>query len=108
MSYIHKTLANGRWNKLTLFEQIANIGSDVERTIKWRDKNEGYSRRAFERALELLDLTIGDKKNLERLKELTRLRETLADYFVFDNDYKSSDISWHKYFFAFNFAARRS
>ena len=108
MSYIHKTLADGRWNKLTFYEQMANVGSEVERTIKWREKNEGYSERAFERALELLDLTIDDRKNLDRLKELTRLREALADHFVFDNSYESSDKSWHKYFFAFNFAARLS
>ena len=108
MSYIHKTLADGRWNKLTFYEQMANVGSEVERTIKWREKNEGYSERAFERALELLDLTIDDRKNLDRLKELTRLREALADYFVFDNSYESSDKSWHKYFFAFNFAVRLS
>jgi len=108
MSYIHKTLADGRWNKLTFYEQMANVGSEVERTIKWREKNEGYSERAFERALELLDLTIDDRKNLDRLKELTRLREALADHFVFDNSYESSDKSWHKYFFAFNFAVRLS
>ena len=108
MSYIHKTLANGRWNKLKFYEQMANIGSEIERTIKWRHKNEGYSERAFERALELLDLTIDDRKNLDRLKELTRLREALADHFVFDNSYESSDKSWHKYFFAFNFAVRLS
>ena len=38
-----------------------------------------YARRAFERALELLDLTIADVKHRSRLRELTRLREVLAD-----------------------------
>jgi len=61
---------------------------------------------AFERALELLDLTISDSKNIKRLKELLRLRETLADYFAFENEYKSTDKSWQNYFYAFNFAAR--
>ena len=58
---------------------------------------------AFFRALELLDLTIANKKNKERLKELVRLREVLADYFVFDNTYQSSDKQWEKYFYAFNY-----
>ena len=60
---------------------------------------------AFERALELLDLTIEDKKNRLRLKELLRLREVLADYFQFDNIYNSTDKKWQSYFYAFNYAA---
>lgn len=103
----HKQLADGRWNELSFFEQMANIGSEVERTIKWKNKNNAeYSRLAFERALELLDLTVADKKNKKRLKEIMRLRETLADYFAFDNIYKATDKSWQNYFYSFNFAAR--
>ena len=39
------------------------------------------------------------------LRELTRLREALADYFWFDNDSGSSDESWQRYFHAFTHAA---
>ena len=88
MNIQHKELAAGRWHKLTLAEQLANVGSEVER------------------ALELLDLTVSINKNFARLKELLRLREALADYFAFDNVYRSTDGSWRKYFFAFNYAAR--
>lgn len=103
----HKEMASGRWFKMTFFEQMANIGSEVERTISWKEKNNPeYSKMAFERALELLDLTINDKRNIKRLKELLRVRETLADYFEFDNEYKSSDKLWRGYFFPFNWAAR--
>jgi hypothetical protein len=106
MKYEHKNLAEGRWNSLSFFEQMANIGSEVERATKWMEKgNIEYSRMAFDRSLELLDLTIVDKKNINRLKELTRLRETLADYFVFENIYKSSSKSFQNYFYAFNYAA---
>ena len=71
MNYQHQQLAAGRWKELSFFEQMANIGSEVERTIQWKKKNnEDYSRRAFERTLELLDLTIADPKNKKRLKEL--------------------------------------
>lgn len=107
MNYQHKQLAAGRWNTLSFFEQMANIGSEIERTITWVNKeNTEYSRLAFERALELLDLTINASTNKFRLKELTRLRETLADYFVFDNSYSSTEQSWHNYFYAFTYAAR--
>lgn len=107
MEYQHKNLAGGRWNELSFFEQMANVGSEVERAIKWKKKNNNeYSQMAFERALELLDLTIADKKNRKRLKELSRTRETLADYFAFENIYHSTDKSWQNYFYAFNYAAR--
>ena len=108
MNVQHKDLAAGRWNSLSFFEQMANVGSEVERAIKWREKrNAQYSQMAFERALELLDFTVADKKNKKRLKELLRLREVLADYFVFENVYRSSDKSFQNYFYAFNFAARK-
>lgn len=98
-----------RWQKLSFFEQMANIGSEVQRAINWREKNPEYSKLAFERTLELIDLTITDKKNhvRGRLKELLRTRELLVDYFCCDNIYKTNDKIWQNYFFAFNYAARR-
>ena len=106
MSYQHKELAMGRWAALSFFEQMANVGSEVERAIKWRGKNQAYSQAAFERALELLDLTVDDGKNQRRLKELLRTREVLVDYFKYDNIYGSTDKKWQNYFLAFNYAAR--
>lgn len=107
MNYQHKQLAQGNWFKLLLIEQLANVGSEVERTIKWRQKgNSDYSNKAFIRALELLNLTIADKKNKFRLKELARLYEVLVDYFAGNNQYLSSDELWQKYFYAFNYMAR--
>lgn len=101
----HRELAAGRWQQLSLVEQMANIGSEVHRMISWRERNEERSRLAFERALELLDLTKADPKNRGRLKEICRVREVLVDY-RFDNQYSSTDEQWEKYFYAFNYAAR--
>ena len=107
MSFQHRELASGRWQKLGFFDQMANIGSEVERAINWRNKDHNlHSRKAAERALELLFLTIDDLKNRNRLKELTRLYEVLVDYFFGQNQYSSSDLLWRKYFYAFNYAAR--
>ena len=102
----HKDLASGRWQKFSLLEQMANIGAEVGRAINWKNRNEENSKMAFERGLELLDLTIIDPKNKKRLKELLRVRETLADYFYFDNIYGSSDEKWNNYFYAFNYAVK--
>jgi len=105
--YQHKELAAGRWSTLSFMEQMANIGSEVERAISWKNKNNSeYSKMAINRGLELLELTKSDARNVKRLKELARLYEVLVDYFYFDNNYSSSDELWHKYFYAFNYAAR--
>ncbi len=86
----HRELAAGRWNHLSFFEQMANVGAEVGRAINWKIKNRpDFSTRAFERAIELLDLTIRDEKNLKHAGELFRVREPLADHFAFDNDYQS-------------------
>lgn len=107
MTYQHRTLALGRWFSLSLSSQMANIGSEVERTINWKNKgNDIYSQQALYRALELLAITIDDKKNRKRLKELTRLREALLDYFIGKNQFFSSDKLWRQYFLSFNYAAR--
>lgn len=101
----HHQLAKGKWQKLSFFEQMANIGSEVFRMLKWRNRDKRNYESAFERALELLDLTIADPKNRERLKEIARVREILVDTY-FDNQYHSTEKQWNNYFYAFNYAAR--
>jgi hypothetical protein len=108
MMKIHKTLTPERWFQFSLMEQLANVGTDVERAMQWKKAgNLDYSQKAFERALELLYYTIADPKNVKRgaLRELCRMREVLIDYFVGDNEYGSSDELWSSYFYAFNYAA---
>jgi hypothetical protein len=103
---VHKELAAGKWFLLSLVEQLANVGMEIERTISWRQQgNHEYSTQSFERALELLYLTIKDNKNKGRRKELVRARELLADHFYFNNEYQSSEQSWQEYFYLFNYAA---
>lgn len=102
----HQDLTQERWNKFNIFEQMANIGSEVFRTISWRKKDERLSEAALLRALELMDLTIDDKKNRDRLKEICRMREVLIDYFYGQNQYHSTDKFFQNYFYAFNYAAR--
>ena len=109
MNNIFHTGLEERWNQFTLVEQMANVGAEMGRTIKWKTKgNLEMSRNAFYRGLELLDLTVNDKKNKTSLKEILRVREALVDFFMGENIYKSSDILWEKYFFYFNLAARKN
>lgn len=84
MTYQHEELAAGRWARMPLVEQLANIGSEVERALNWKAKsNPDYSLRAAERALEL------------------------SDYFYGTNQHGSTDASLRKYFAPFTHAARR-
>ena len=109
MNYQHQDLAAGRWSQLSFLEQMANIGSEVERALNWQAKNnEVYCRKASERALELIDLTLQSVKNFARLKELTRIREALVDYFEGTNEYGSTRELWQKYFACFTYAARKN
>ncbi|PIQ85933.1 MAG: hypothetical protein COV74_07125 [Candidatus Omnitrophica bacterium CG11_big_fil_rev_8_21_14_0_20_45_26] len=100
--------AAGRWQQLTLAEQMANIGSEVERALNWREKkNMPFSQRAFERALELIDLTLADKRHRRRFNEITRMRESMVDFFYGENELQSTAAGWQKYFLQFAHAARR-
>lgn len=109
MNYRHKNLACGRWKEIPFVEQMANIGSEVERALNWRAKNNViYSQEALERSLELIDLTLESAKAFPRLKELCRVRELLLDYFLGINEYGSSDAAFKRYFLHFAFAARKN
>ncbi|MDD5422888.1 MAG: hypothetical protein WC592_08550 [Candidatus Omnitrophota bacterium] len=108
MTVMHKELAAGRWAKMPLCEQMANVGSEVDRALNWRSKgNADHSRNAFERALELMDLTIESASSFARLKELTRVREAMVDYFMGQNIFGSTDELWRSYFMYFAYVARK-
>jgi hypothetical protein len=108
MTVEHSRLAGGRWAVMSLSEQMANIGGEVERALNWRSKNNPeYAQKAFERALELMDLSLGAGGEFSRLRELARLREAWVDYFFGSNEYGSNENLWRAYFNPFVFAARK-
>lgn len=112
MGYQHKELASGRWHQFSLAEQLANIGSEVHRAINWhRKKDEKYFRNAFERALELFDLTLEDQRWKGRRKELARSREAFCTLLLDGENIPNLDFeldSLDRYFTQFAFAARLS
>ncbi len=106
MAPVHEQLAAGRWHSLSLMEQLGNVGSDVARAAWWYGKDQQRCQQAFERALELLDLTIADDRWKGRKKELTRARELLCDAMFGGHTYGSDLSSLDRYFFHFAMAAR--
>ena len=109
MVIIHKNLASGRWQTLSLCEQFANIGSEVSRTIYWQEagKTENMEKSAL-RVLELIDLTIADKRWKGRLFEVLRLREIFCDRFFGKNIYNTTSRKIKEYFLFFALAARKN
>ena len=106
MTIQHKNLAAGGWQKLSLAEQLGDIGSETSRALNWQDKDQKSYENAIYRALELLDLTISDSRWKNRLKEIVRVRELLCDAVLGGKEYKTSLKDLDRYFFHFAFAAR--
>ena len=107
-AYHHKELAAGRWRVLSLAAQLANVGSEVGRIVRWRGQDERLAAAAFERALELLDLTLADPRWRGRLKEIARARGLLCDAAGCGAEYGTTLDDLDRYFLAFAVAARRN
>lgn len=95
----HKNIANDIWQNKSFLEQMSNIGSEVYRAINWKENNnEEYSQLAFNRSLELFDLSKQSKLTPSQFKELCRMREIWVDYFKYDNKYKTTKEFLNNYF----------
>ncbi len=108
MKILHKELALGKWQQLTLCEQLGNIGSEVNRALRWKDKDQNNFESAIDRALELFDLTLKDPRWKKRLREIARARELFCDAITGGKEYKSSLKDLDRYFFYYAFCARRN
>lgn len=104
----HPSLAAGRWFDFSLVQQMANVGSEVERSIRAREA--GMDRRfenAFERTMELFDLTVADPRwRGPRLRELTRAREEFRALFFGDDGPWPTVEPVRRYYLQFAIAAR--
>ena len=95
----HKKQSEGKWHGMSFLEQMANIGSEVYRAINWRNQNNNeYANLAFERSLELFDLTKESRLTYPQYKELLRMREMWVDYFKYSNEFNSTEDGINKYF----------
>lgn len=78
----HKGLEED-WMKRPIAYQMANIGSEVSRSINNFDKPARF-KGAYERALELFDLTLISLQKQQKdgeLREVCRAREEFCDFF---------------------------
>lgn len=109
-NYIHSISANGRWFQFSILEQLGNIGGEVQRYINAKArKHDEHAIKAFERALELIDLTKLDPKNTKKLryKEIALFRDLLCDTVLYDGKEFNTSIEYlNEYCNQFAMAAR--
>jgi hypothetical protein len=95
---------------MTIVEQLAHVGSEVDRAIRAHAAGKEARRDlAIERALELFDLTATDQRwQGSRRRETLRAREEFCRLFFGDVMPAGSPASLQKYFLHFAVAARRN
>ena len=98
-----------RWHCMPLVQQMANVGSEVERTMRAHALgNSERSDRALARALELFDLTATDSRwRGGRRREVLRARELFCALFYTGQGSAGDDEYLRDYFLQFAVAARR-
>lgn len=92
-----------RWNRLSLFEQLSNIGGEVKRCLDSRDdyishkSEKDYSRFYLNKARELVQITLNDPKNKGRGPELWDELYELEKYLELNGDRNYIMRYWDQY-----------
>jgi hypothetical protein len=98
-----------RWAKLTFYEQMGNIGSEVGRAIiAHKNGNIMGEERAIKRAIDLFSATVEVLIGTEysyRLKEVLRARDEFLRLF-YDGTFEKDADNIDRYFMYFAVAAR--
>jgi hypothetical protein len=104
----HAGLAAGRWAAMSLAEQLAHVGSEVDRAIAaWASHRADRFDRALARALELFDLTARDDRwRGHRRREILRAREEFCRLFFDDDVASGAARTLRKYFLQFALLVR--
>ncbi len=81
-----------KWYEMPVSLQFANIGSEVNRAIKWKKRNDIQKARNFaSKAIDFLIIIKKDPKNKHRVGEIDAAIEELNDYFFGENYYQTTD-----------------
>jgi len=71
-----------RWKKFSKYEQLMMVAAELIRAKFWEKKNPGKYFSALERALSLVDSSLGDEKWRDNFLLLLNLREELVKYYT--------------------------
>jgi len=106
---LHGGLTHERWERLSLADQLANIGTEVARAA--RAKSQEDDRRLqqhLDLALELFEFTLDDERWRGQRVEVGRAREIVCDFLAGDNEYESTAESLDAYFLPFSYLSLRA
>ena len=80
---LHKTLTPEKWQKFAEAQQVLMIANEINRAINRIKKNDWEEvNNCYERAFELLDLTVSLTKKKNKRREFLRLREVIASQYI--------------------------
>lgn len=92
-----------KWNALTIFEQMGNIGSEVGRSMNAMQRGDKEALDgAYRRGLDLIDATVDAWDSEARKRELLRARELFTD----SVESQKIDRKLDSYFMQYAIAAR--
>jgi len=86
---------------MSVGEQISNVGSEVERALRFREKDERSCMVHVSKAIELLERSQRDPKNRTRIAELGNCKVELIDYFIGDNIYGTTEEQLRRFYDSF-------
>jgi hypothetical protein len=79
----HPGMTVEKWGAKPYSYQLLNIASELSRARSWiKERETDHLRRSLERALELIDLTVSSNQGAKPLRDLLRLREEFAGYYL--------------------------
>jgi len=106
---LHGGLTHERWERLSLADQLANIGAEVARASRAKNRHDDRRlRQHFDLALELFEFTLDDERWREQRVEIGRAREIVCDFLAGDNEYQSTAESLDAYFLPFSYLSRQA
>ncbi|MBC8382378.1 MAG: hypothetical protein H8E22_00890 [Candidatus Cloacimonetes bacterium] len=80
---LHTHLTSEKWKSYSPDKQILMIANEINRAKNWIEKKDFEKvSHCYERAFELIDLTVDTSKNKSLIKELLRFRELIATEYV--------------------------
>jgi len=83
---LHTGLTSDKWKSFNTDKQVLMIANEMNRANNWIEKQDYEKvKPCYERALELIDLTVICSVNLSFKKELLRFRELIGLHYINNN-----------------------
>jgi len=80
---LHTDLTSEKWKSFSIDKQLLMIANEINRAKNWIEKKDFEKvLHCYERAFELIDLTVDSSKNRSLVNELMRFRELLATEYI--------------------------